>query len=78
MARRDSRPGEMRLYRFAVGGANLALAAMMVYGIARYFDLVVPRAGHRFSFIPILMAGVAVWMTVRGLGILLRRGGGGS
>jgi hypothetical protein len=68
----------MRLYRYAVGGANLALAAMMVYGIARYFDLVVPRVGHRFAFIPILMAGVAVWTVVRGLGILLRRGGGGS
>ncbi len=38
---RDSRPYEQRLYRILVGGANLALAAMLFYGASRYFDLVV-------------------------------------
>jgi hypothetical protein len=78
MNRRDSRPSEQRFYRIAVGGANIALCAMLAYGITRYFDLVVPRVGHRFAFIPILMAAVAVWTGIRGAIVLLRRGGGGS
>jgi hypothetical protein len=78
MDRKDSRPSEQRLYRIAVGGANLALCAMLVYGIRRYFDLIVPSVGHRFAFVPILMAAVAVWTGVQGVMVLLRRGSGGS
>jgi hypothetical protein len=59
-----------------VGGANLALAAMLFYGASRYFDLIVPRFGHRFVYVPVLMCGMAVWMTVRGVLVLLRRGRG--
>lgn len=76
MRHRDSRPQEQKVYRLAVGGANLALAVMLFYGVSRYFDLVVPRFGHRFVYVPILMCGMAVWMTARGVLVLLRRGRG--
>ena len=74
--RRDSREHEQRLYRVAVGGANLALAAMLFYGASRYFDLVVPRFGHRFVFVPVFMCGTAVWVATRGALVLFRRGRG--
>jgi hypothetical protein len=70
---RDSRPREQKLYRITVGGANLALAAMLLYGASRYFDLVVPRFGHRFAYVPVLMCGTAVWVTTRGLLVLFGR-----
>jgi hypothetical protein len=73
---RDSRPQEQKVYRLAVGAANLALAAMLFYGASRYFDLIVPRFGHRFVYVPVLMCGMAVWMTARGVLVLLRRGRG--
>ena len=73
---RDSRPHEQKLYRVVVGGANLALAAMLFYGASRYFDLIVPRFGQRFVYVPLLMCGIAVWTTTRGLLDLLRRGRG--
>jgi hypothetical protein len=73
---RDSRPHEQKVYRLAVGAANLALAVMLFYGASRYFDLIVPRFGHRFVYVPILMCGMAVWMTARGVLVLLRRGRG--
>jgi hypothetical protein len=59
-----------------VGAANLALAVMLFYGASRYFDLIVPRFGHRFVYVPVLMCGMAVWMTARGVLVLLRRGSG--
>jgi hypothetical protein len=73
---RDSRPHEQKVYRLAVGAANLALAVMLFYGASRYFDLIVPRFGHRFVYVPVLMCGMAVWMTARGTMVLLRRGRG--
>jgi hypothetical protein len=73
---RDSRPHEQRFYRLAVGGSNLALAAMLFYGASRYFDLIAPRFGHRFVYVPVLMCGIAVWVLTKGLLILLRRGRG--
>ena len=73
MHHRDSRPHEQRLYRLAVGGANLALAVMLFYGASRYFDLVVPRFGHRFVYVPVLMCGTAVWVATRGILVLFRR-----
>ena len=73
---RDSRPHEQRFYRITVGGANLALAAMLFYGAARYADLIVPRFGHRFVYVPIVMCGMAAWVTTRGFRVLLRRGRG--
>jgi hypothetical protein len=78
MGRRDSRPSEQKFYRLAVGGANLALCAMLIYGIRRYFELIVPAVGNRFAFVPILMAAVAVWTGVRGVIVLFRRTGGGG
>lgn len=59
-----------------VGGANLALAVMLFYGVSRYLDLIVPRFGNRFVYVPVLMCGIAVWVTMRGLLVLLRRGRG--
>lgn len=75
---RDSRGQEQRLYRIAVGGANLALAAMLFYGVSRYFDVLVPRFGNRFFYVPLLMGGIALWMVVRGLTVLFGRGRGSS
>ena len=76
MRHRDSRPYEQRLYRIAVGGVNLALAVMLFYGASRYFDLIVPRFGHRFVYVPVVMCGIAAWVAVRGFLALLRRGRG--
>ena len=59
-----------------MGGANLALAAMLFYGASRYFEVIVPRFGQRFVYVPVLMYGIAVWVAIRGLLILLRRGRG--
>ena len=73
MRHRDSRPYEQRLYRIAVGGVNLALAVMLFYGASRYFDLIVPRFGHRFVYVPVVMCGIAAWVTMRGFLVLLRR-----
>ena len=78
MGRRDSRPTEQRFYRYAVGGTNIALCAMLIYGIRRYFELIVPAVGNRFAFVPIMMAAVAVWTGIRGAIVLFRRAGGGS
>jgi hypothetical protein len=72
--RRGSR--EQRLYRWSVGGANLAVALMLAYGVLRYVDLIVPRYGHRFSYVAILMAAVACWTAVRGIMVLVGRAGG--
>ena len=61
------------VYRLPVGAANFALAAMLVYGIRRYAALVVPRYGHQFAYVPVLMAAVACWMVVRGVLVLTGR-----
>ena len=66
MCARRRRPREDRVYRIAVGGANLALAAMLLYGLARYFDLIVPRYGHRFFYVAVVLAGIAiVWYPIK-------------
>jgi len=75
---RDSRDHEQRLYRLAVGAANLALAAMLVYGIVRYFEVLVPRFGNQFFYVPVVMGGIAAWMVFRGLSALFGRGRGRS
>lgn len=64
-------------YRIAVGGANLALTAALLYGLARYFALIVPRYGHRFSYVAVLLVGVSVWTAVRGVLVLTGRRGEG-
>lgn len=48
---------------------------MLVYGILRYFALIPPRYGQRFAFVAVVMAGVAVWMGVRGVLALMGRSG---
>ena len=75
MPRRDTRSRESTFFRIAVGCAHLALTAMLVYGIFRYFELIPPRYGQRFTFVAVLMAGVALWMGVRGVLALLGRSG---
>jgi len=75
---RDSREHEQRFYRIAVGAANLALAAMLAYGVTRYFDIMVPRFGNQFFYVPLLMGGIAIWMVFRGITVLLGKGRGGS
>ncbi len=61
------------MYRLAVGGARLALAVMLLYGITKYFALIVPRYGHRFAYVAIVMGGVACWAALRGVLILVGR-----
>jgi hypothetical protein len=67
----EGRTTEPGLYRYAVGAANLALAAMLAYGLVKYWTLIVPRYGHQFSYVAILMAGIACWMALRGILALL-------
>lgn len=67
---------ERRVYRWLVGGANLAVTVMLAYGVARYVDLIVPRYGHRFSYVAILMAAVACWTGARGIIVLVGRRSG--
>lgn len=76
MCPREDRERELGLYRYAVGGAYLALTGMLFYGVSRYVDLIVPRFGNRFSYVAALMVGVACWMGVRGVLILLGKRGG--
>jgi hypothetical protein len=69
------RAREPRFYRWLVGGANLALTVMLAYGVFRYLELIVPRYGHRFSYVAILMGAVACWTCVRGVIVLWGRSG---
>jgi hypothetical protein len=73
---RKSGSREQGFYRWLVGGANLAVALMLAYGILRYLDLIVPRYGRRFSYVAILMGAVACWTAARGIIVLVRRAGG--
>lgn len=63
-------------YRVAVGGANLALSVVLMVGVSRYFSLIVPRYGHRFTYVAIIMVGIACWTAVRGILHLVGRAGG--
>lgn len=73
--RRDD--AERRVYRLAVGTANLALAAGLVYGAWRFGQLLIPKYGMSLVYVPIVMLGLAVWMIVRGV-LTLRGGAGGE
>jgi len=73
VGRADTRPHERAVYRIVVGCANLGLAAMLVFGTVRYFKLIVPHYVHRFTFFALIMAGLACWMVVRGVVVLLGR-----
>ncbi|MBD3348027.1 MAG: hypothetical protein GF400_02380 [Candidatus Eisenbacteria bacterium] len=73
MGRADTRPHERTVYRIVVGCANLALAAMLTYGTFRYFQLIVPEYGHRFTFLALIMLGLAGWMVVRGFMVFFGR-----
>jgi hypothetical protein len=74
----DRRAREPRFYRWLVGGANLAVTLMLLYGITRYADLIAPRYGRRFSYVAILMAAVACWTAFRGIMVLTGRSIGRS
>lgn len=76
MRRIDTRSRESTVYRIVVGCANLALAAMLVFGIIRFTALIVPRYGRRFSFFAVVMAGLACWMLFRGVVVLVGRSHG--
>jgi hypothetical protein len=67
---------EARVYRFAVGLASLALAVTLIYGAYRFWQLLIPRYGLGFAYVPAVMAGIAVWMCVRGVLTLRGRDGG--
>ena len=69
----ERRVPEQRVYRWLVGGANLAVTLMLAYGVSRYFALIHPRYGRRFSYVAILMAAVACWTFARGIIVLLGR-----
>lgn len=69
----DSRSSERWVYRVAVGGANLALTAALLYGLSRYFSTIVPKYGHRFAYVAFLLVGVAVWTAVRGIFAIVGR-----
>ena len=76
MRRIDTRSGESTVYRIVVGCANLALAAMLVFGIVRFTRLIVPRYGGRFAFFAVVMGGLACWMVFRGVSVLIGRSRG--
>lgn len=76
MRTRDRGSREQRFYRWLVGSANLAVTLMLAYGVLRYLDLIVPRYGHRFSYVAILMAAVACWTGARGIIVLVGRPSG--
>jgi hypothetical protein len=76
MSSRDRRAEYPKLYRYTVGGANLGLTAMLGYGLVRYVELIVPRYGHRFAYIAVLIVGVAGWTTFRGVLLLVGRSRG--
>jgi len=75
VGRGDTRQRERAVYRIVVGCANLVLAAMLVFGTLRYFQLIVPQYGHRFTFFAAIMVALACWMVVRGVMVLLGRTG---
>ncbi len=75
MAARGCPNEQSRLYRISVGCANLELTAMLVYGVTRYLSVIVPRYGHRFTYVAALMGGVACWTGVRGILALVGRSG---
>lgn len=64
---------EAMIYRFAVGLASIALAGTLLYGAYRFSELILPKYGPGFVYVPIVMVGLAVWMAVRGV-LALRRG----
>jgi hypothetical protein len=71
---RDTRGQEHRISRAAAAAAHFALAAMLLYGVARYFSTIVPRFGARFSYVAVVMVGLAIWMAFRGAFVLTGRG----
>ncbi len=67
MKRPDRGMAERSLFRLTVGGAHLAVAAMLLVGVGKYFALVAPRYGRRFAYVAVLMVVVACWLAVRGV-----------
>ena len=64
-----------RFCRIGVGAVPLALSGVLLEGVRKYFLLIVPRYGHRFTFVAVIMVGIAGWMAVRGVLHLLGRAG---
>lgn len=67
--------GQARAFRAIVGGVYLACTVMIVYALVRFVALILPRYGHRFSYMLVLFGGVACWTAFRGLKLLLGRTG---
>jgi len=67
--------GQARALRAVVGLVYLACTGMIVYALIRFVALILPRYGHRFSYVLLLLGGVACWTTFRGLRLLFGRTG---
>ncbi len=67
---------EERVKRIALGMANLALAVMLFFAVHRFSRGVMPVYGSRFAYVPIAMAGLALWRGVVGIILLSGRRSG--
>jgi hypothetical protein len=62
--------GQARALRAVVGVVYLACTVMVVYALLRFVALILPRYGHRFSYMLLLLGGVACWTAFRGVKLL--------
>lgn len=67
--------GQERVLRGLVGVVYLACTVMIVYALVKFVALVLPRYGHRFSYVLALFGGVACWTAFRGIRLLFGRTG---
>jgi hypothetical protein len=70
-----SSQGQARALRAVVGVVYLACAVMIVYALLKFVALILPRYGHRFSYMLLLLGGVACWTAFRGVRLLFGRTG---
>lgn len=62
--------GSARALRGIVGVVYLACSAMVVYALLRFVAIILPRYGHRFSYMLVVLGGVACWTAFRGVRLL--------
>lgn len=70
-----SAQGQARALRAVIGLVYLACTGMIVYALVKFVVLILPRYGHRFSYMLIVFAGVACWTAFRGFRLLFGRTG---